>query len=82
VLKIDRSFVTGIADDDRAREVAAAVVRLGAAFGLIVVAEGIETAAQAAALREMGCGVGQGFQYFRPLSGDAMEQRLRAAAIS
>ena len=79
VLKIDRSFITGLADDEQAREVAAAVVRLGAAFGLVVVAEGIETEAQATALRGMGCGVGQGFHYFRPLPGEVLEQRLRAA---
>ncbi|GAA2592381.1 hypothetical protein GCM10010435_83910 [Winogradskya consettensis] len=67
VLKIDRSFVTGIADDAEARSVCEAVVHLGGAFKMSVVAEGIETAAQAAALIDMGCTVGQGFYFYRPL---------------
>ncbi|GAA1034894.1 hypothetical protein GCM10009557_40930 [Virgisporangium ochraceum] len=67
VLKIDRSFVTGIADDPEARSVCEAVVHLGNAFRMNVVAEGIETAEQAAALIDMGCSVGQGFHFHRPL---------------
>ncbi|GAA0275011.1 hypothetical protein GCM10009539_73460 [Cryptosporangium japonicum] len=67
VLKIDRSFVTGIADDPEARSVCEAVVHLGGAFRMTVVAEGIETAEQAAALIEMGCTIGQGFYFHRPL---------------
>ncbi|EXG82441.1 putative bifunctional diguanylate cyclase/phosphodiesterase [Cryptosporangium arvum] len=67
VLKIDRSFVTGIADDTEARAVCEAVVHLGEAFKMTVVAEGIETADQAAALIEMGCTIGQGFYFHRPL---------------
>ena len=43
------------------------MVHLGAAFSLTVMAEGIETAAQAAALIDMGCTVGQGFYFHRPL---------------
>jgi EAL domain-containing protein (putative c-di-GMP-specific phosphodiesterase class I) len=72
ILKVDRSFVTGIAEDSQARKVADAVVRLGEAFGVTVVAEGIETAEQADALRAMGCRYGQGFFYHRPMDGDAM----------
>ncbi|MCO8276245.1 EAL domain-containing protein [Actinoplanes sp. TRM 88003] len=67
VLKIDRSFVTGIADDAEARSVCEAVVHLGEAFKMHVVAEGIETADQAAALIDMGCSIGQGFFFHRPL---------------
>ncbi|WP_306208654.1 putative bifunctional diguanylate cyclase/phosphodiesterase [Actinoplanes sp. RD1] len=66
-LKIDRSFVTGIADDAEARSVCEAVVHLGGAFKMTVVAEGIETAEQAAALIDMGCTIGQGFHFYRPL---------------
>jgi diguanylate cyclase (GGDEF)-like protein len=67
MLKIDRSFVTGIADDPEARSVCEAVVHLGEAFKMTVVAEGIETADQAAALIDMGCVIGQGFYFYRPL---------------
>jgi diguanylate cyclase (GGDEF)-like protein len=67
MLKIDRSFVTGIADDPEARSVCEAVVHLGKAFRMNVVAEGIETVDQATALIDMGCAVGQGFYFHRPL---------------
>ena len=80
ILKVDRSFVTGIAHDRRARQVADAVVRLGQAFGVTVVAEGIETAEQAAALRAMGCRYGQGFLYHRPMDGDAVVGVAEASA--
>ncbi|MEV6632541.1 bifunctional diguanylate cyclase/phosphodiesterase [Actinoplanes sp. NPDC051470] len=67
ILKIDRSFVTGIADDAEARSVCEAVVHLSRAFKMTVVAEGVETVEQAAALIDMGCTVGQGFYFYRPL---------------
>ncbi len=76
VLKVDRSFVTGIADDPQARTVADAIIRLGEAFRLVVVAEGIETAEQAAALQEMGCRFGQGFRYHRPQPGESITRLL------
>jgi diguanylate cyclase len=66
VLKIDRTFVTGIADDATARTVAEAIIRLGEAFSLIVVAEGVETAEQARTLSELGCGYAQGYYFQRP----------------
>ena len=46
----------------------------------MVVAEGIETAEQAAALRELGCGFGQGFLYARPLPAEKFDQVLVAGA--
>jgi diguanylate cyclase (GGDEF)-like protein len=78
ILKVDRSFVTGIADDAQTRSVADAIIRLGEAFNLVVVAEGIETAEQGAALREMGCRFGQGFYYYRPLDGPSAATALRS----
>jgi diguanylate cyclase (GGDEF)-like protein len=84
VLKIDRSFVTGIADDAEARSVCEAVVHLGEAFRMSVVAEGIETADQAAALIDMGCTIGQGFYFHRPLpppEAAALVQRRFATAV-
>ena len=79
ILKVDRSFVTGIADDAQTRSVADAIIRLGEAFKLVVVAEGIETPEQAAALRDMGCRFGQGYLYYRPLDGPAATIALRGA---
>ena len=77
VLKIDRSFVTGIADDPEARSVCEAVVHLGEAFNMNVVAEGIETADQATALIAMGCTIGQGFHFHRPLPPHDLKALIR-----
>jgi diguanylate cyclase (GGDEF)-like protein len=79
ILKVDRSFVTGIADDAQTRTVADAIIRLGEAFKLVVVAEGIETAEQGAALREMGCRFGQGFFYYHPLDAPSATRALERA---
>jgi diguanylate cyclase (GGDEF)-like protein/PAS domain S-box-containing protein len=60
-LKIDRSFVTGLPDDGDDVEIASSVIAMGHALGLQVLAEGVETEAQLAFLRERGCDVFQGF---------------------
>ncbi len=67
VVKVDRSFVRGMAADSIDRELVAAVVGMGRALKLIVVAEGIETPEQAEVLRELGCDIGQGFLFAKPL---------------
>ncbi|GIE70567.1 hypothetical protein Apa02nite_066750 [Actinoplanes palleronii] len=78
ILKIDRSFIAGITEQPRARRVAEALVHLGLAFDLQVVAEGIETAEQAELLAAMGCGFGQGYHFHRPLKPIAAVEALRA----
>ena len=60
-LKVDRSFVQGIADDADALAIVASVVDLAHAVAVRVVAEGVETEQQAALLREMGCEAAQGW---------------------
>jgi diguanylate cyclase (GGDEF)-like protein len=67
VVKVDRSFVRGMAADAMDRELVAAVVGMGRALKLIVVAEGIETPEQAEVLRELGCDIGQGFLFAQAL---------------
>jgi diguanylate cyclase (GGDEF)-like protein/PAS domain S-box-containing protein len=74
ILKVDRTFVGGMAADSTDREIVAAVVGMGRALKLCVVAEGIETPEQADALRELGCDIGQGYLYAKPLPADAMEE--------
>ena len=71
VMKIDRAFVTDLAHDDSAMAVASAIVAMARALNLHLVAEGIETPAQAAILRDMGCDELQGFFYSRPLPPEA-----------
>jgi PAS domain S-box/diguanylate cyclase (GGDEF) domain len=71
-IKIDRSFVTPLDDPGRGAGVVHAIVEIGRALGLTTVAEGIETPTQLRRLRELGCGLGQGYLFARPLERDAM----------
>ena len=75
-LKIDRSFVQRLQDGTRNSEVVKAIVTLGHSLGRSVIAEGIESPAQLAKLRELGCGFGQGYLLARPLSADMAEAWL------
>ncbi len=71
VLKIDRSFVTGMLKDRDSVAIIRAVLSLADALGLKTTAEGVETEALGRALTELGCTYGQGFHFARPLSPDA-----------
>ena len=75
-LKIDRSFVQRLQDGTRNSEVVKAIVMLGHSLGRAVIAEGIESPAQLAKLRELGCGFGQGYLLARPLSAEMAETWL------
>ncbi|NIJ69895.1 EAL domain-containing protein [Xanthomonas sp. 60] len=66
-LKIDRSFVQGMLHDSGTAEVTQAIVHLGHALGMKVVAEGVETAQEEDMLRRQGCDEIQGYLYSRPL---------------
>jgi diguanylate cyclase (GGDEF)-like protein len=81
-LKIDRSFVSGTAAGGAAprrdaRVLSRAIVELGRALDLDVVAEGIETATQAEWFRQLGCRYGQGFHFAKPLAPPDVEKFLR-----
>jgi diguanylate cyclase (GGDEF)-like protein/PAS domain S-box-containing protein len=65
-LKIDESFIADIASDTQARAIVGAIITMADALGLEVVAEGVETEAQATSLRELGCPLAQGYLYGRP----------------
>ncbi|MEX5717645.1 putative bifunctional diguanylate cyclase/phosphodiesterase [Geodermatophilus maliterrae] len=67
VLKLDSTFVARVDRDGRSRALCQAVVTVGRALGLDVVAEGVETPAQLGALRGLGLGFAQGFLLSRPL---------------
>jgi EAL domain-containing protein (putative c-di-GMP-specific phosphodiesterase class I) len=69
-LKIDRSFVQQLGESSKNTEVVRAIVTLGHALGKTVIAEGIETPAQLAQLRALGCSFGQGYLLARPLTPD------------
>lgn len=67
-IKIDRSFVRGMLDSAGDAAVVTAILDMARSFGLETIAEGVETEAQAAWLREHGCTEAQGFLYARALS--------------
>jgi diguanylate cyclase (GGDEF)-like protein len=71
-LKIDRSFVQSLPGSEEDMAICAAVIALGRSMKMDVVAEGVESAEQAAALREMGCHEVQGYWLGRPMVGSAM----------
>ena len=68
-LKIDRSFISQVADSDSTRRVVQAIVALGKALNLGVVAEGVETDRQFAHVRRLGCDVVQGYFIAKPMPG-------------
>ncbi len=70
-LKIDRAFVMDLEHDAVDRHLALTITQLAHAVGCDVVAEGIETLAQADYLRSIGCEAAQGYYYARPLTADA-----------
>jgi diguanylate cyclase (GGDEF)-like protein/PAS domain S-box-containing protein len=80
-LKIDRSFVHDLPDDTSALAIVETIVAMSRTLGLCVTAEGIETDAQLAALRRIGCEDGQGFLLGVPIDAHAFAERLRAAAV-
>jgi EAL domain-containing protein (putative c-di-GMP-specific phosphodiesterase class I) len=78
-IKIDREFVRDVDSDADDAEIVKATIALGAALGLVTVAEGVETEAQAAFLREHGCRQVQGYLYARPVEAQIIEREwLRA----
>ena len=76
-LKIDQSFVQGMLLDSNSMEIAQTIILLADRMGLSVLAEGVETQEQFAALRECGCINFQGYLFGRPLPIEELEQVLR-----
>ncbi len=75
-LKIDRSFTQRLADDPAGATLVKAMVDLAHEFGLEVVAEGVEDAEVTARLRELGCDIGQGYLWSRPVTSEALPDVL------
>ncbi|MBV9895524.1 MAG: EAL domain-containing protein [Chloroflexi bacterium] len=75
-LKIDRSFVDGLGQDQHDAAIVRSVVALARTLGLSVTAEGIETALQEAQVRSLGCELGQGFLFSRPQAPDVVASLL------
>lgn len=69
-LKIDRSFVGNMTDDEEARAIVKTCILLGHDLGMQVVAEGVEQPSHLNLLWQMGCDIAQGYLLSRPISGD------------
>lgn len=80
VLKIDRSFVTGIPDDRNDVGIASAIIAMGHQLGMRVIAEGVENAAQRSFLLEHGCDGIQGFLYSAAVDAAHAERWLAASS--
>ncbi len=78
-LKIDRSFVSRISPTGENLEIVRAIITLAHSLGMDVVAEGIETAAQATYLRNLGCEHGQGYFFSKPLDSETASSILITA---
>ena len=81
VLKIDRSFVTGLAESADTRRLVRTIIELGQDLGLRIVAEGVETGEQADHLKALGCNLGQGFYFSRPLDPARATEMLGMARL-
>jgi diguanylate cyclase (GGDEF)-like protein len=77
ILKMDRSFLSAEHDESG---LAAAIIALGTSLSLDVVAEGIELPEQIVSLRELGCELGQGFLFAKPMSHEALVEYLYGEA--
>jgi diguanylate cyclase (GGDEF)-like protein/PAS domain S-box-containing protein len=75
-VKVDRTFVQGVAESPVDSAIVRAVIDLANAMGISTVAEGVETRDQAARLKMLGCQMGQGFYYSQPLRAQEFDELL------
>ncbi len=81
-LKIDRSFITDILEDTRAQAIVRSTIDLARNLELGIVAEGIESAEVAEYLARLGCEIGQGYHFARPLPAEELSAQLLAPALA
>ena len=79
-IKIDRSFVSNLAEDGEDQAIAQAIISMGKALGLTIVAEGVETTEQESFLRDHACDETQGFLFSRPLPPEDVPDLLQQPA--
>jgi EAL domain-containing protein (putative c-di-GMP-specific phosphodiesterase class I) len=81
IIKVDKSFVDNICGSEAEVIPGQAVIVIGQAFHLEVIAEGVESVDQDAELVRLSCGYGQGFLYGRPTGADAIDELLGAVSV-
>jgi EAL domain-containing protein (putative c-di-GMP-specific phosphodiesterase class I) len=79
-LKVDRSFVNDVPGKERSEAVTSAIVVLGKNLHYQIVAEGVETEAQAEYLKGLGCDFAQGFFYAKPMTARALQEWVQLRA--
>lgn len=82
VLKIDRSLVCDVNENDTSRRITGAIVAMGKALRMVVLAEGVETGEQNRLLTEIGCDLAQGYYYSKPRPASEIEALLILPADS
>ncbi len=80
-LKIDRSYIDGLGSDAGDTAIVHATIAFAKALNLDVTAEGIENAEQVAHLKELGCELGQGYHFARPLASDEARELLASGLL-
>jgi diguanylate cyclase (GGDEF)-like protein/PAS domain S-box-containing protein len=80
-VKVDRSFVKGLGGNATDTAVVRMIIELCHTLGVEVLAEGVETSEQAALLKDMGCDVGQGYYFARPLRSEELAEQLPEAFL-
>jgi diguanylate cyclase (GGDEF)-like protein len=80
-IKIDRSFVRDLPDDSEDQAIAQAIISMGKALGMTVVAEGVETSEQETFLRGHGCDEMQGFLFSKPVLPEQLADLLQSAPL-
>ena len=81
-LKVDQSFVRDIPDSRTGMEITAAIVGLGRALNLEVLAEGVETEVQLSHLRHLGCDTAQGYLFSKPIPAAELADLLSGSVAS
>jgi len=81
-IKIDKSFVQDLLEDEDDATIVRAIIQLGKSLGMQVIAEGVETAEQEAYIIAQGCHEGQGYYYSRPLPARELTQYLKRSSRS
>jgi diguanylate cyclase (GGDEF)-like protein/PAS domain S-box-containing protein len=76
LIKVDRSFIHGVEHDGKDAAITANLASLAHALGLQAIAEGVESEEQLASVRSLGCDLGQGFLFARPMPKDEMSRML------
>ena len=77
IIKIDKSFVDNLLDDDRSRVLSHSIISIADKLGIGIIAEGVETREQGEMLLKLGCNVAQGYYYGKPVDYNAATEIIK-----